>query len=261
MGTTRSRIEPGSKVKLANYDPSYTGRFKSKEDAARRDGEAPGTSRGGAGTPLRLRLARAGSSSCRPMDTAGKDGSSSTSSTAFNPQGVQVTSSRYRPRRSAPTTFCGAFTRRFPGGAWSACSTARTTRRCSWYGSPSCSPSGVDRHYDHINEFEECSPTRAVKIVNLFLHISPDEQKGACAIRQTTPASGGSLTPGTSTARAQWSQYMAAYEDALGSAAPLAPPGTSCRQTASGSATWRFPRCSSKAIEGLTRVSEAGRGH
>jgi PPK2 family polyphosphate:nucleotide phosphotransferase len=216
MGDHAFKIEPGSKVRLADYDPADTGHFKSKEEAAEETQKHLDRL-----AELQERLYAAGSHALlvvlQAMDTAGKDGVVKHVVHAFNPQGVTVTSFKvpteeerahdflWRVHKAVPARgLVGVFNRSHYEEVL-VVRVAKLKPRPVW-----------SRHYDHINEFERLLADSGVKIVKLFLHISADEQEQRLRDRQTTPAKQWKFNPGDLETRRQWSQYMEAYEDALG---------------------------------------------
>jgi PPK2 family polyphosphate:nucleotide phosphotransferase len=71
------------------------------------------------------------------------------------------------------------------------------------------------RRYAHIRDFERMLTDEGTTIVKIMLHISPEEQKERLEARLVDPAKGYKFNPSDLDARAQWSDYMRAYEDAL----------------------------------------------
>ncbi len=69
--------------------------------------------------------------------------------------------------------------------------------------------------YDHINAFERMVADSNVRIVKLFLHLSPDEQAERLRDRQETPEKHWKFNPGDLDDRRLWHDYQQAYEDAL----------------------------------------------
>lgn len=71
------------------------------------------------------------------------------------------------------------------------------------------------RRYRQINDFERMLAETGTTIRKLYLHISRDEQKKRLEERRDNPKKQWKLHPADLAVRAQWDDYMHAYEDAL----------------------------------------------
>ncbi len=69
--------------------------------------------------------------------------------------------------------------------------------------------------YDHINHFEKLLAGSGVTILKFYLHISKAEQKERLKKRLRDPHKQWKFNPGDLETRAQWDEYMRAYEEAL----------------------------------------------
>jgi polyphosphate kinase 2 (PPK2 family) len=67
--------------------------------------------------------------------------------------------------------------------------------------------------YEHINNFERLLADSGVTILKFYLHISKDEQKQRFQERLDRPEKNWKFNPGDLDTRAQWDDYMAAFED------------------------------------------------
>ena len=72
------------------------------------------------------------------------------------------------------------------------------------------------RRYAHINEFERMLAEEGTIILKFYLHISKDEQKMRLEERRVTPSKQWKFSLGDLKERTLWSDYMTAYQDALG---------------------------------------------
>ena len=72
------------------------------------------------------------------------------------------------------------------------------------------------RRYRHIREFERLLVDEGSVIRKVMLHISKDEQRERLEARLEDPAKAYKFNPGDLDTRARWSDYMEAYQDALG---------------------------------------------
>lgn len=73
----------------------------------------------------------------------------------------------------------------------------------------------VALRYDQINAFEKHLAENGVTILKFMLHISKDEQKRRLQDRLDDPAKLWKFNPGDLEDRKSWSQFEAAYEEAL----------------------------------------------
>jgi len=84
------------------------------------------------------------------------------------------------------------------------------TRVNGWIDAAECK-----RRYRQINDFERMLAETGTTILKFYLHISKDEQKRRLEARRDTPHKQWKFQPGDLVVRAQWDDYMAAYEAAL----------------------------------------------
>jgi len=71
------------------------------------------------------------------------------------------------------------------------------------------------RRYRQINDFEKMLAETGTTILKFYLHISKDEQKTRLEARRDTVEKQWKFQPGDLAVRAQWDDYMKAYEAAL----------------------------------------------
>ncbi|MCU0290713.1 MAG: polyphosphate kinase 2 family protein [Thermoanaerobaculaceae bacterium] len=224
MNVKRFQVKPGSTVHLEAFDPDATPGFKDKQDAA--DDLAGNLAKLAA---LQEKLYAQGTQALlvvlQGMDTSGKDGAIEHVMGAFNPQGVQITAFKvptseelahdylWRIHKAAPPRgMVGIFNRSHYEDVL-VVRVAKLAPKKVW-----------SKRFEHINEFEKMLSDSGVRIVKLFLHISAEEQARRLTERRETPEKQWKFNPGDLKARAQWSLYQRAYEDALGRCAtPWAP--------------------------------------
>jgi PPK2 family polyphosphate:nucleotide phosphotransferase len=72
-----------------------------------------------------------------------------------------------------------------------------------------------EKRYEHINAFEKMLTDEGTLILKFFLHISNEEQKERLLERQVIPEKQWKFSNGDLNERKLWSEYQAAYEDAL----------------------------------------------
>ncbi len=71
------------------------------------------------------------------------------------------------------------------------------------------------KHYDQINDFEQCLSENGTHIIKFFLHISKDEQLKRFEERLDDPTKHWKINESDYTERERWNEYMAAFEDML----------------------------------------------
>ena len=208
-------VKPGKRVKLADHNPDFTARFRSKENAA--ETVAKNIYRM---AELQQLLYADGKHSLlivfQAMDAGGKDGTIRHVMTGLNPQGCNVTSFKaptleelrhdflWRIHKAAPPWGdIGIFNRSqyedvlivrvhklVPKSVWS-------------------------KRYAIINDFERALADNQTRILKFFLHISKDEQKRRFEERLHDPDKNWKLSRPDFEERQYWDDYQAAYEDAL----------------------------------------------
>ena len=220
------QIEPGTKVRLKDYEPDWTGGHDSKQETADLLSH----------NLERLRVAQELLWSVKKyallivlqgMDTAGKDGLISHVMTGLNPQGCvaipfkQPTEEEldhdflWRPQRFLPARGrISIFNRSYYEEVlvvrvhpeWlERQHLARDVRgRQLW-----------KERYEDINGFEKHLTRNNTVIVKLFLHISKKEQKKRLLARLDDPDKQWKFSASDLAERGFWDDYVAAYEDAL----------------------------------------------
>jgi PPK2 family polyphosphate:nucleotide phosphotransferase len=222
-------VRPGTKVKLADYDPGFTAGFKGKADAKKALLEDVS----GLAAAQDLLWASKEYSVIiifQAMDAAGKDSTIKHVMSGVNPQGVEVHSFRapsdeerlhhflWRPMRAAPARGRIAIFNRsyyeevlvvrvhpeFLRGQW----LPRDLRDGNL--------EGVWRsRYDDINLWERTWSQRDVVTIKFFLHVSRAEQRKRFLARLDDPEKHWKFEAGDVRERARWDEYQRAYEDML----------------------------------------------
>ncbi len=209
------KVDAGSKVKLTDYDPSYTNK---QSDRASADLELQKLSE--ELSELQELLTAAQQQSLlvvlQGMDTSGKDGTIRHVLSHVNPQGCDVHSFKeptqeelghdflWRIHKVTPTKGeMGIFNRSHyedvlvarvhdlvPEKVWS-------------------------RRYEEINNFEQLLIQNGMIILKFFLHISYDEQEQRLLAREQDKDKSWKLSAEDWEDRKYWKDYECAYEDAL----------------------------------------------
>jgi PPK2 family polyphosphate:nucleotide phosphotransferase len=207
------KVKPQQKIKLAEIDPEDTGELKDKAKAEKL--LAQNIKRMAA---LQNVLYAEGKHALliilQAMDAGGKDGTIRKVMSGMNPQGVQVTSFKsptaedlahdflWRIHKAAPPRgMIGVFNR----SHYEDVLIVRVRKLV---------PKNVWRtRYDHINYFEQLLADNGVTILKFYLHISKEEQKERLLARLHEPDKRWKFNPTDLDSRAQWDDYMQAFED------------------------------------------------
>ena len=212
----RYRIQPGTRVRLAERDPSERLTFEGGKKAGREY--------------LRELTARLGNLQellyaegkhrilmvLQATDTGGKDGAIRNVFRSVNPQGVRVSSFKapsdfelahdylWRIHRDTPVR---GEIRIFNRSHYEDILVVRVRNLV---------PKEVwQRRFQHINDFERMLAEEGTTILKFFLHISKAEQGARLQDRLDDPAKHWKFNPGDLTDRKDWDAYQEAYEAML----------------------------------------------
>jgi PPK2 family polyphosphate:nucleotide phosphotransferase len=208
-------IEPGTKVRLSEADASFTGKYKSHEDAAvevQRHVERM--------AQLQSLLYANGDNSLlvvlQALDAAGKDGVIRHVFNGMNPQGTFVFGFKQPSKYEAVHDFLWRAHLRTPGKG------EVVIFNRSYYEDvlvvrvhKLVAHSVWSKRYDLINGFETLLSQNGTTILKFFLHISPAEQLARFKDRLDDPSRHWKISESDYSERELWSDYMSAYEDAI----------------------------------------------
>lgn len=218
-------VPPGKKIKLKDYDPAFTGKFKDKSEATEKlKGDI-------------LKLAKlqdilyaqntyALLVIFQAMDAAGKDGTIRHVMSGVNPQGTQVYSFKgpsseeldhdylWRSFKALPERGrIGIFNRSYyeevlvvrvhPEILGFQQLPAETKNKKSIWKS----------RFEEINNFEQYLHSNGIHVLKFFLNVSKDEQKRRFLARINTPEKNWKFSVNDAKERAFWDDYMDAFED------------------------------------------------
>lgn len=208
------RVEPGSKVRLADIDPAGTHGYTKTASA---DELQKGLDRL---TDLQDRLWAEEKHPVlvvlQGMDTAGKDGSIKHVMRAFNPMGCRATSFKVPTPVEAAHDYLWRVHQRTPGKGeigifnrshYEDVLVVRVhdlVPKTTW-----------ERRYAQINAFERLLTEEGTTIVKFFLHIDRDEQKARLQSRIDDPEKNWKFKLGDLAERKLWDAYITAYQEAL----------------------------------------------
>ncbi len=241
------RVQPGSKVRLDQIDPSFKDRQESHESAL------PEIER----YQKRLRelqelLFVEGRRSLliclQALDTGGKDGTINHVFAAMNPQGCRVAAFKQPTSAESAHDFlwrahCVAPARGevviFNRSHYEDVLVVRVHNLVP--------PEVWSRRYQRINEFEQELVDNDTLILKFYLHISKDEQLKRFKDRLDDPTKHWKVSETDYKERRCWNDYMRAYEEALSRCSTEQAPGSSFPRITSGFAIWRSPESSSNS--------------
>ena len=224
--SAKFRVKPGTKVRLQDYDPGWTG----GKDAKQNDKEI-----------LSRNLQRLSDAQellwstkkyallivLQGMDTAGKDGLISHVMSGLNPQGCVATPFKQPTEEELDHDFLWRCQRFLPPHG------RISIFNRSYYEEVlvvRVHPEWLDRQhlardvrgkqlwqerYQEINDFEKHLTRNNTVIVKFFLNISKKEQKNRLLARLDDPEKQWKFSPSDLSERGYWKDYVRAYEDAL----------------------------------------------
>ncbi len=208
-------VEPGSKVRLDELDPGFTGSHETEAEAkvaTDRDLDRLRT--------LQFRLYAEHERSLlivlQAADAAGKDGTVRHVFGAFNPQGATVTAFKAPTPDEAAHDFLWRAHAATPARGHIAVFNRSHYEDVLVARVRGLVPEDVwSKRYDRINEFEKNLAQAGTHILKFFLHISPDEQLRRFKKRLDDPQSWWKLNESDYGEREHWNDYRKAYEVAL----------------------------------------------
>jgi PPK2 family polyphosphate:nucleotide phosphotransferase len=149
-------------------------------------------------------------------DASGKDGTIRKVFTGVNPQGVQVTSFKVPTEEELRHDFLWRIHQRVPPrGMFGIFNRSHYEDVVVTRVNDLVAKSVVKTRYEQINEFERTLSLNGVRILKFFLHVSRDEQKERLKKRLTSEEKNWKFNPGDLEEREKWSEYTAAYRDAI----------------------------------------------
>ncbi len=225
MNYIRFRVPHDQSIRLADYDPAYTGDFESKKDAKEKLEKDI------------LRLAElqdvlyaqdiyALLVVFQAMDAAGKDGTIKHVMSGVNPQGCQVFSFKAPSAEELDHDYLwrcmtrlpergriGIFNRSYYEEVLVARVHPEILERQKL--PPEYRKDVWKRRYDEINCFEKYLFDNGIRVVKFFLNVSKKEQKQRFLERIERPDKNWKFSSTDVKERAHWDDYMQAYEDAF----------------------------------------------
>ena len=219
-------VPPGKKIRLNDFDPAYTGKFHSKEEAQQKL-ETDIVRLSEYQDVLYAQNSHALLIIFQALDAAGKDGTIKHVMSGVNPQGTEVHSFKqpsaeeldhdylWRHHQAVPERGrIGIFNRshyeevltvrvhpellnaeRLP---------QRAVKKNIW-----------KQRFDQINEFERHLVENGVEILKFFLNVSREEQRKRFLARLNTPEKNWKFSLNDVKERVHWNDYQKAFEAAF----------------------------------------------
>jgi PPK2 family polyphosphate:nucleotide phosphotransferase len=213
MSKQEALVPFGERIKLKDYDPGDTGGFKKKGEAkeqvkanVRRMAELQEMLFAEGKHALLIVL--------QAMDAGGKDSTIRHVMDGFNPQGCHVVGFGVPTELERDHDFLWRIHPHTPPRGHVSIFNRSHYEDVLVVRVDKLVPKSVwQARYDHINAFEKLLADSGVTILKFYLHISKDEQKERFQERLDRKEKNWKFNPGDLKTRAQWDDYMEAFED------------------------------------------------
>jgi PPK2 family polyphosphate:nucleotide phosphotransferase len=211
----RYRVEPGSRLRLAEVDPDESEHYRRKKavaDALKQQRERI--------ADLQARLYGEKQRSLlivlQAMDTGGKDGTIKGVFQGVNPQGCQVWSFKAPSNEEADHDFLWRYHQKVPPRGMIHIFNRSHYEDVLIVRVKGLVPEATWRpRYQAINQFEQALTLAGVTVLKFMLHISKDEQKRRLESRLADPDKRWKFSANDLKERALWDGYQRAFEDAI----------------------------------------------
>ena len=209
------KVAVGSKVKLKDYDPAYTGKY---DDRASAEQELQQLSDELAELQELLTAAQHHSllMMLQGMDTSGKDGTIRHVLSHVNPQGCDVYSFKVPTQEELAHDFLWRVHNVTPGRGTMGVFNRSHYEDVLVARVHKLVPEKVWSHrYGEINNFERLLADTGMIVLKFYLHISYDEQERRLLAREQDKAKAWKISAEDWEDRKYWKDFEQAYEDAL----------------------------------------------
>ena len=225
------RVPAGKKIRLKNFDPSWTGDWRTPKAKRKKLAEKLLSETVQDLAVAQELLFAADTWSIlvvlQAMDTAGKDSTIKHVMSGVNPQGCEVHSFKHPTPEDLDHTYLWRCMKVLPERGHIGIFNR------SYYEEvlvvkvhpelvvaeriPDVRPSGKlwSQRYEDINNFERHLVRNGTKVLKFFLNISKNEQRKRFLDRIEDPKKQWKFQPDDMRERAHWDEYMAAYEEAI----------------------------------------------
>jgi PPK2 family polyphosphate:nucleotide phosphotransferase len=208
------KVEPGSKVKLSEFDPSFDGGMDKDK------GKAMLEKLGEEISELQELLFVTGQTALlcvfQGRDTAGKDGAINRVLTYTNAQGVHTSSFKVPSEVEQRHDFLWRIHQKAPARGEIALFNRSHYEDVLVVRVHDLVPNAVwKKRFDRINAFEETLTEANTIVLKFYLHIDKDEQEERLLAREKDQTKSWKLSAGDWKERELWDQYTEAFEDML----------------------------------------------
>jgi PPK2 family polyphosphate:nucleotide phosphotransferase len=208
-------VYPGQPIRLVDFDPRYTDGSCDKNEAAK-EIKANAKTMADLTYHLYAENRRALLLVLQGMDTAGKDGTIRTVMRGINPQSCQVVPFKVPSAEELDHDFLWRVHKAVPRRGNIGIFNRSHYEDVLVVRVHNLVPKAVwNTRYEKINMFEKMLVEAQTTIVKCFLHISKDEQRERLQARLDNPQKRWKFNKGDLAERKLWTDYQAAYEDAL----------------------------------------------
>jgi PPK2 family polyphosphate:nucleotide phosphotransferase len=209
------KIEPGSKIRLSEIDPGYTGEYDSQELAQPEIEKHLERL-----TELQFRMFAEQKHGLlvvlQAIDAGGKDGTIKHVFGAMNPQGCRVKGFKAPTAEELAHDFLWRVHPHVPARGEVAIFNRSHYEDVLVVRVHNLAPREVwSQRYDMINEFEKGLAAAGVTILKFFLYIDKDEQLKRFGDRLMDPSKNWKISDSDYTDREFFDDYLAAFEDAI----------------------------------------------
>jgi PPK2 family polyphosphate:nucleotide phosphotransferase len=208
-------VPEGEKVKLADYDTDYKGKYQDKLDA--RDDLVKNLDKLRELQELLYASKKSGVLIVlQGTDASGKDGTIRHVMDAFNPQGCSVSGFKTPTSIELAHDFLWRIHLHTPPRGGIVIFNRSHYEDVLIVRVENLVPENVwKERYDHINNFERLLVDEGTLVLKFFLHISEEEQKERFQQRLDDPTKNWKFNVDDLEKRKKWSDYIKAYEEAL----------------------------------------------
>lgn len=209
------RVQPGKRIRLADFDPDDTGDYKKKKHVKAELEEHRERI-----ASLQQRLYAENQRSVlivlQAMDTGGKDGTIKNVFRGVNPQGCQVWSFKKPSEDESNHDFLWRYHQRTPRRGMITIFNRSHYEDVLIVRVKNLVHQDVwGKRYHSINEFEKMLTLNQITVIKFFLHISKDEQKRRLQSRLDNPDKRWKFSEDDLKERKFWDEYQIAFEEAI----------------------------------------------
>lgn len=208
-------VKPGSKVRLAEWDPADTDGFAEGPETAKRMAEDLEELQELQGL-VAAAQAHAVLVVLQGIDTAGKDGTIRHVFSGVNPQGCRVASFKVPTAEEAAHDYLWRIHAQAPGKGEIVVFNRSHYESVLVERVHDLVPKDVwKKRYEEINGFEKVLARSGTIVLKFFLNLSKEEQKERLLAREADPRKAWKVNPGDWKERRLWSRYREAFEEML----------------------------------------------